>query len=60
MNRAVRPVDEQLPRTLHPLLESGILLAAIVAGLLDAFFNGVASGAEACAAAAATTHRAEA
>ncbi|MFK8252910.1 nucleobase:cation symporter-2 family protein [Ancylobacter terrae] len=30
-----------LPHQLHPLLESGILLAAIVAVALNAFFNGV-------------------
>jgi xanthine permease len=51
---------KQLPHALHPLLESGILLAAIVAVLLNAFFNGVATSAEARAAAAATTHGAEA
>jgi NCS2 family nucleobase:cation symporter-2 len=51
---------KQLPHALHPLLESGILLAAIVAVLLNAFFNGVASSAEARDAAAATTHGAEA
>ena len=33
----------QLPHALHPLLESGILLAAIVAVLLNAFFNGLSS-----------------
>jgi xanthine permease len=33
----------QLPHALHPLLESGILLAAIVAVLLNAFFNGFGS-----------------
>jgi NCS2 family nucleobase:cation symporter-2 len=33
----------QTPDALHPLLESGILLAAIVSVLLNAFFNGVAS-----------------
>ena len=31
---------KQLPHELHPLLESGILLAAIAAVLLNAFFNG--------------------
>jgi uric acid transporter len=31
------------PQVLHPLLESGILLAAIVSVLLNLFFNGVAS-----------------
>ena len=34
---------KNLPHALHPLLESGILLAAIVAVLLNAFFNGVGS-----------------
>ena len=33
------------PDALHPLLESGILLAAIVSGLLNLFFNGL-GGAE--------------
>ncbi|HEX8927423.1 MAG TPA: nucleobase:cation symporter-2 family protein [Actinomycetota bacterium] len=46
-----------LPHELHPLLESGILLAAIVSVLLNAFFNGVGSAerarGEASAAAAA-------
>ncbi|SEP03670.1 Permease family protein [Methylobacterium sp. ap11] len=32
-----------LPHVLHPLLESGILLASIVAVVLNAFFNGVGS-----------------
>ena len=49
-----------LPHALHPLLESGILLAAIVSVVLNAFFNGV-GGAErarggASAAAAAAEH----
>jgi xanthine permease len=46
-----------LPRELQPLLESGILLCAIVAVLLNAFFNGLGSGktAEANAAAAASS-----
>jgi NCS2 family nucleobase:cation symporter-2 len=30
-----------LPHELHPLLESGILLCAIVAVVLNVFFNGV-------------------
>src|SRR5471030_739853 len=34
---------KQLPAVLHPLLESGILLAAIVAVILNAFFNGMGS-----------------
>ncbi|UFN46817.1 purine permease [Roseomonas sp. OT10] len=49
-----------LPHALHPLLESGILLAAIASVLLNAFFNGVGSQAharrEASAAAAAAEH----
>ena len=51
---------KQLPHELHPLLESDDLLAAIAAVLLNAFFNGIASRAEARAAAAASTHGAEA
>lgn len=34
---------KNLPHALHPLLESGILLAALVAVALNAFFNGVGS-----------------
>jgi NCS2 family nucleobase:cation symporter-2 len=49
-----------LPHALHPLLESGILLAAIVAVLLNAFFNGLSSAdaakAEASAGAQAAEH----
>lgn len=49
-----------LPRELQPLLESGILLCAIVAVLLNAFFNGLGSGrtaeADAAAAASSTQH----
>ncbi len=47
---------KQLPDALHPLLESGILLAAIVSVLLNQFFNGSGSAADARsdAAAAAT------
>ncbi|TCP89079.1 NCS2 family nucleobase:cation symporter-2 [Rhizobium sp. PP-CC-2G-626] len=41
-----------LPHDLHPLLESGILLAAIASVSLNAFFNGVKSEAEASAEAA--------
>jgi uric acid transporter len=48
------------PQVLHPLLESGILLAAIVSVLLNLFFNGVASveatQAEASTAATASKH----
>jgi NCS2 family nucleobase:cation symporter-2 len=49
-----------LPHDLHPLLESGILLSALVAVILNAFFNGLGSAetakAEAAGAAAAATH----
>jgi uric acid transporter len=48
------------PEVLHPLLESGILLAAIVSVVLNLFFNGLAKTeaayAEASAAAAASEH----
>ncbi|MGY4303219.1 xanthine permease [Bradyrhizobium sp. USDA 4369] len=46
-----------LPKDLQPLLESGILLCALVAVLLNAFFNGLGSGktAETDAAAAASS-----
>jgi NCS2 family nucleobase:cation symporter-2 len=37
----------KLPHALQPLLESGILLAAIVSVALNAFFNGVGSSEEA-------------
>ena len=51
---------KNLPHDLHPLLESGILLCALVAVILNAFFNGLGSTAEAEAgaagAAAAATH----
>lgn len=49
-----------LPHDLHPLLESGILLCALVAVILNAFFNGVGSAetakADAAGVAAAATH----
>ncbi|APT57733.1 nucleobase:cation symporter-2 family protein [Roseomonas gilardii] len=49
-----------LPHELHPLLESGILLASIVAVALNAFFNGLGSReqarSEATTAAAAAEH----
>ena len=38
---------KNLPDALHPLLESGILLAAFAAVVLNAFFNGLASADEA-------------
>lgn len=46
-----------LPHDLQPLLESGILLCAVVSVLLNAFFNGLSGGAaaEADAAAAASS-----
>ena len=51
---------KNLPHALHPLLESGILLAAIVSVALNAFFNGMRSPeharTEASAAAAASEH----
>ncbi len=49
----------QLPHALHPLLESGILLAAIVSVALNAFFNGVGSVEAAQSEAAAGAHAAE-
>ncbi len=49
-----------LPHDLQPLLESGILLCAVVAVLLNAFFNGLGSGktaeTDAAAAASSTQH----
>src|SRR5207245_8487020 len=51
---------KNLPHDLHPLMESGILLSALVAVTLNAFFNGVSSKAaaeaDAVAAAASATH----
>jgi uric acid transporter len=48
------------PDALHPLLESGILLAAISSVILNAFFNGLGSTqdaqAEASMVAAASEH----
>jgi uric acid transporter len=48
-----------LPHGLHPLLESGILLAAIVSVLLNAFFNGVGGADTAKTQAAGTAASAE-
>ncbi|MEY9127427.1 nucleobase:cation symporter-2 family protein [Bradyrhizobium yuanmingense] len=49
-----------LPHDLHPLLESGILLCAVVSVLLNAFFNGLSCGAaaeaDAASAAASAQH----
>jgi xanthine permease len=51
---------KNLPHDLQPLLESGILLCALVAVILNAFFNGVGSAeaakADAVGVAAAATH----
>jgi uric acid transporter len=51
---------KNLHHDLHPLLESGILLSALVAVALNAFFNGVgsktAAEADAATAAASATH----
>jgi NCS2 family nucleobase:cation symporter-2 len=49
---------QQMPHNLHPLLESGILLAALSAVLLNAFFNGARGddGAAVQAAKAADAH----
>jgi NCS2 family nucleobase:cation symporter-2 len=44
-----------LPHDLQPLLESGILLCALVAVILNAFFNGIGSSGAAEAATAATS-----
>ncbi|MCV2448672.1 purine permease, partial [Paracoccus sp. DMF] len=33
-----------MPHAIHPLIESGILLATIAAVLLNAFFNGTGAG----------------
>jgi NCS2 family nucleobase:cation symporter-2 len=49
----------QLPHALHPLLESGILLAAIVSVALNAFFNGLGSAETAKAEASAGAQAAE-
>jgi uric acid transporter len=37
--------SQQMPHALHPLLESGILLTAVAAVLLNLYFNGAKSGA---------------
>jgi xanthine permease len=49
----------QMPHALDPLLHSGILLAALSAVVLNLYFNGAGSLAEARQQAAATTHGAE-
>jgi len=50
---------KQLPHELQPLLESGILLAALVSVLLNAFFNGLGSSEAARKSAAAGASAAE-
>jgi xanthine/uracil permease len=46
-----------MPHAIHPLIESGILLASIVAVVLNAFFNGAKGSVdEAKAAASAADH----
>ncbi|MFT3690398.1 nucleobase:cation symporter-2 family protein [Paenirhodobacter sp.] len=50
---------KSFPHDLHPLLESGILLAALVAVALNAFFNGISSAEEAEAEAAKAASTAE-
>jgi NCS2 family nucleobase:cation symporter-2 len=49
----------KLPHGLHPLLESGILLAALVSVTLNLFFNGVGSSQTARDSASATAAAAE-
>lgn len=44
-----------LPHELHPPLDSGILLSALVAAGLNAFFNGVGSAEKAQAEAAVSS-----
>src|SRR6202043_3572032 len=50
---------KNLPHDLQPLLESGILLCALVAVMLNAFFNGIGGKAEAEADAAAIASSAQ-
>ncbi|MCA0422835.1 MAG: purine permease [Proteobacteria bacterium] len=50
---------QYMPKSLGPLLHSGILLTAIMAVLLNLYFNGVKSQAEAEADAAASSHGSE-
>jgi NCS2 family nucleobase:cation symporter-2 len=49
----------KLPKELSPILHSGILLTAISAVILNLYFNGIVSQAEAQAAAKRTTHGSE-
>ena len=50
---------EHMPKAISPLLESGILLASIVAVILNAFFNGMKGEADALAEATAAGEAAE-
>lgn len=50
---------QHMPKSLSPLLHSGILLAAIVAVLLNLYFNGIASQSDAEAAVKANSHGSE-
>ena len=50
---------QYMPKALGPLLHSGILLTAIIAVLLNIYFNGVTSQAQAEADAAASSHGSE-
>jgi NCS2 family nucleobase:cation symporter-2 len=48
-----------LPHAIHPLIDSGILLASVAAIALNLFFNGVKSAEEAAKEAAENTHGSE-
>jgi NCS2 family nucleobase:cation symporter-2 len=50
----------QMPKALSPLLHSGILLASIVAVVLNAFFNHIKSSEEAGVESAAAAAKSEA
>jgi uric acid transporter len=50
---------DKLPKDLSPILHSGILLTAIAAVVLNLYFNGIVSQADAQAAARRTTHGSE-
>ena len=50
---------QYMPKALSPLLHSGILIGAIVALLLNLYFNGTKSSDEASAEAAKTAHGSE-
>ena len=48
-----------LPHAIHPLIDSGILLASVAAIVFNLFFNGVKSAEEAAKEAAENTHGSE-